>query len=127
MPWKESSAIEGSSRFVARLLEAEERRFPYGGFGFSRKTGYKISERYKDCGIAALSDRSRVKIRFGNQFPFQPEVRIVRPKRSIPHVPGMDTKNLEPATGLEPATRCLQNSCSTTELRRRTVYCTEYG
>ncbi len=28
-------------------------------------------------------------------------------------------KNLEPETGFEPATRCLQNSCSTPELLRQ--------
>lgn len=31
-------------------------------------------------------------------------------------------QNLEPKTGFEPATRCLQNSRSTTELLRHTIY-----
>ena len=28
-------------------------------FGISRKTGYKIFDRYKDCGVGAFTDRSR--------------------------------------------------------------------
>jgi hypothetical protein len=28
-------------------------------FGISRKTGYKIFDRYKDCGVQAFTDRSR--------------------------------------------------------------------
>jgi transposase-like protein len=37
-------------------------------FGVSRKTGYKIFERYKDHGLEALSDRSRRPIRYANQL-----------------------------------------------------------
>src|SRR2546421_7113971 len=46
-------------RFVARLLEGEKMAPLCAAFGISRKTGYKIFERYKDCGIAAFTDRSR--------------------------------------------------------------------
>jgi putative transposase len=28
-------------------------------FGISRKTGYKIYDRYKDCGVTGLTDRLR--------------------------------------------------------------------
>ena len=41
-------------RFVARLLEGEKMAPLCAEFGISRKTGYKIFERYKDCGVAAL-------------------------------------------------------------------------
>ena len=34
-------------------------------FGISRKTGYKIFDRYKDCGLEALTDRSRRPYRAG--------------------------------------------------------------
>jgi putative transposase len=46
-------------RFVARLLEGEKRAPLCAEFGISRKTGYKIFTRYKDCGVGAFTDRSR--------------------------------------------------------------------
>jgi transposase InsO family protein len=44
-------------------------------FGISRKTGYKIFDRYQECGIEGLSDRSR------RQLPFQVENYILKVKR----------------------------------------------
>ena len=44
-------------RFVARLLEGEQMAPLCAEFGISRKTGYKIFDRYKDCGVAAYTDR----------------------------------------------------------------------
>ena len=41
-------------RFVARLLEGEKMAPLCAEFGISRKTGYKIFERYKDCGVAGV-------------------------------------------------------------------------
>ena len=46
-------------RFVARLLEGEKMAVLCREFDISRKTGYKIFERYKDCGLEGLTDRSR--------------------------------------------------------------------
>ena len=46
-------------RLVARLLEGEKMAPLCAEFGISRKTGYKIFDRYKDCGVQAFSDRSR--------------------------------------------------------------------
>ena len=45
-------------------------------FGISRKTGYKIFDRYKDHGLEALSDRSRRPVRYANQLPPQIETLI---------------------------------------------------
>ena len=42
-------------RFVARLLEGEKMAPLCDEFGISRKTGYKIFDRYKDCGRHDLS------------------------------------------------------------------------
>ena len=42
-------------------------------FGISRKTGYKIFDRYKEHGLEALSDRSRRPVRYANQLPSQVE------------------------------------------------------
>ena len=54
-------------------------------FGISRKTGYKIYDRYRKSGAEALSDRSRRPWRYANQLPPQLEARIVGLKRDKPH------------------------------------------
>src|SRR5262249_29002282 len=59
MPWKECHVMDERLRFVARLLEGEKMAPLCAQFGISRKTGYKIFDRYKDCGLEALTDRSR--------------------------------------------------------------------
>ena len=59
MPWRECSAMEERLRFVARLLDGEGMSDVCREFGISRKTGYKIFNRYKDDGLEALTDRSR--------------------------------------------------------------------
>jgi len=59
MPWKECHVVDEPLRFVARLPEGEPMTALCGEFGISRKTGYKIYERYKTCGLQGLTDRSR--------------------------------------------------------------------
>jgi len=54
-------------------------------FGISRKTGYKIFERYEQCGLEGLSDRVRRPFRYANQLPAQVEAAIVSAKREKPH------------------------------------------
>jgi putative transposase len=71
-------------RFVARLLEGEKMAPLCAEVGISRKTGYKIFERYKDCGVAAFTDRSRRPYRQANRLPPQLEAVIVRLKREYP-------------------------------------------
>ena len=71
-------------RFVARLLEGEKMAPLCAEFGISRKTGYKIYERYQDCGVTAFSDRSRRPHRQANRLPPQLEAVIVRLKREYP-------------------------------------------
>jgi putative transposase len=71
-------------RFVARLLEGEKMAPLCAAFGISRKTGYKIFDRYKDCGLEALTDRSRRPYRQANRLPAPIEATIVRLKREYP-------------------------------------------
>lgn len=71
-------------RFVARLLDGERMTALCAEFGISRKTGYKIYERYKDCGVQGLTDRSRRPYRHANQLPMPIEKTIVRLKREYP-------------------------------------------
>ena len=68
-------------RFVARLLEGEKMAPLCAEFGISRKTGYKIFDRYKDCGVQAFSDRSHRAHRQANRLPAPIEAVIVRLKR----------------------------------------------
>jgi transposase InsO family protein len=85
MPWKECSVMEERLRFVARLLDGEGMSEVCREFGISRKTGYKIFNRYKEHGLEALTDRSRRPVRYANQLPLQIEQLIVRTKREKPH------------------------------------------
>ena len=57
MPWKASSVMEERLRFVARLLDGEAMTDVCREFGISRKTGYKIFDRYpaSGCGEAAVT------------------------------------------------------------------------
>ena len=85
MPWKECSVTEERLRFVARLLEGEGMSEVCRDFGISRKTGYKIFNRYRDEGLDALADRSRRPVRYANQLPDQIERLIVDLKGDKPH------------------------------------------
>jgi transposase len=55
MPWKVSSVMEERLRFVARLLDGEAMTEVCREFGISRKTGYKIFDRYKEGGLHELN------------------------------------------------------------------------
>lgn len=85
MPWKASSAMDERLRFVARLLEGEAMTEVCREFGSSRKTGYKIFDRYKEHGLEALTDRLRRPVRYANQLPQQLESLIVGLKGEKPH------------------------------------------
>ena len=85
MPWKECSVVDERLRFVAQLLDGEAMSEVCRAFGISRKTGYKIFERYKEHGLEALTDRSRRPVRYANQLPRQIESLIVAAKRDKPH------------------------------------------
>jgi transposase InsO family protein len=85
MPWRASSVMEERLRFVARLLDGEAMTDVCREFGISRKTGYKIFDRYKQQGLEALSDRSRRPVRYANQLPDQIETLIVQLKAEKPY------------------------------------------
>ncbi len=84
MPWKECHVMDERLRFVARLLEGEKMAPLCAEFGISRKTGYKIFDRYKDCGVQAFTDRSRRPYRQANRLAAPIEATIVRLKREYP-------------------------------------------
>jgi transposase len=66
MPWKERSIVEERMRFVLRLKDGECMSSLCREFGISRVTGYKIYERYKECGLEGLTDRARTPYRYAN-------------------------------------------------------------
>jgi len=84
MPWKECQPMDERLRFVARLLDGEKMAPLCAEFGISRKTGYKIFDRYKACGVDAFTDRSRRPYRQANRLPAPIEATIVRLKREYP-------------------------------------------
>jgi transposase len=84
MPWKECHVEDERLQFVARLLEGEQMSALCGAFGISRKTGYKIYERYKQWGIYGLTDRSRRPYRHAKQLPQALETQIVTLKKEFP-------------------------------------------
>ena len=88
--------MEERLRFVARLLEGERMSAMCREFGISRKTGYKIFNRYKELGLDGLHDQSRRPLRYASQLPFQVERRILRPTppRSASKKPGRRSSTL---------------------------------
>jgi transposase len=85
MPWKESSVMDERIRFVIRLKDGESMAALCREFQISRKTGYKIFERYEECGLEGLTDRARRPHRYANQLPEQIEAAIVAAKRERPN------------------------------------------
>jgi transposase len=59
MPWKGCSVMDERLRFVAKLLEGETMTDACREFGISRKTGYKIFNRYKESGRFATPTSCR--------------------------------------------------------------------
>jgi putative transposase len=72
-------------KFVARLLEGEKMSPLCREFGITRRTGYKIYERYKEIGLEGLQDRSRRPYRHANQVPYQVERAVLGIKKDYPN------------------------------------------
>jgi len=85
MPWKESSVMDERMRFVIRLKDGESMASLCREFGVSRKTGYKILERYEECGVEGLTDRARRPFRYANQLAEPVQAAILAAKREKPH------------------------------------------
>ena len=81
MPWKECKPVDERLRFIARLLEGEKMAPLCREFGISRVTGHKIYNRYRECGLDALTDRSRAPYRQANRLPYQVERTILGIKK----------------------------------------------
>jgi transposase InsO family protein len=84
MPWNECKPMDERLRFIARLLEGEKMAPVCREFGISRVTGYKIFDRYQECGLDGLYDRSKAPYRQANKLPFQVERMILGIKKEHP-------------------------------------------
>src|SRR6201987_1967986 len=84
MPWRECSVMDERMQFVARRVAGEAMGELCREFGISRKTGYKIFDRYQECGMRGLPDRSRRPYRYANRLPFQVENFILNVKHEHP-------------------------------------------
>ena len=104
MPWNECNRMDERLRFVARLLEGEKMAAVCRDFGISRKTGYKIFNRYKDFGLHGLEDRARRPYRHANKLPFQVERAILRMKEEHPTwgAPKIREKLIKAYPGIKP-------------------------
>jgi putative transposase len=71
-------------KFIGRLLQGEKMAPLCREFGISRVTGYKIFNRYKECGLFGLHDRSRAPYRQANRLPYQVERTILGIKKEHP-------------------------------------------
>jgi putative transposase len=80
MPWRECTKMDERMRFVNRVLEGEKMAVLCREFDISRNTGYKLFNRYKNCGMEGLTDRSRRPYRQANRLPFQIENLILQIK-----------------------------------------------
>lgn len=94
MPWKECSVLNERLKFINSLLEGESMAGLCREFGISRKTGYKLWNRYQNSGAKALTDRSRKPHRFSAQLAEQVERVLVRMKKEKPHWGAMKIREL---------------------------------
>lgn len=73
--------MDEKTKFIARLLDGDKMAVLCREFNISRKTGYKIFNRYNSCGPEAFTDRSRRPYSHPNQVPTQIEKAILHIKR----------------------------------------------
>src|SRR3989442_1280269 len=69
MPWKVSSPVSERVMFVTRLRSGERMTDLCSEFGISRKTGYKLLERFERLGPSGLFDVSRRPHRLAREKP----------------------------------------------------------
>src|SRR4029077_19176435 len=84
MTWQECRRMDERLRIVAPRVYREQMAVVCRVVGVSRKTGYKIFSRYKDCGVEGLTGRSRRPYRHARQLPFQLEKAIIQLKQEHP-------------------------------------------
>ena len=84
MPWKECDFMSERIKFISRLLDGEKMSDLCREFEISRKTGYKILNRYKSEGLYGLSNKSRRPFNRPNQTHPLIEKMIVELRKAHP-------------------------------------------
>ena len=85
-PGRKCHVVDERLRFVARLLDGEKMTALCAEFGISRKTGYKIYDRYKDYGVHGLTHRSRRPYRACESAPTGPRNADCPAKKLLPRL-----------------------------------------
>lgn len=85
MPWTECDKMDQKIKFISRLIDGEKMAPLCREFGISRKTGYKILNRYNKFGQEALVEQKRTPYRYANKLPIQIEVMILNLKKEYPN------------------------------------------
>ena len=70
-------------RFVIRLKDGESMAALCREFQISRKTGYKIFDRYEECGLEGLTDRARRPRRYASGACLRPHEALWAPLRCL--------------------------------------------
>ncbi len=85
MPWHQTNPVNERLKFVAAAQSGRRTMTELcADFGISRKTGYKILNRYEEEGPEALRDRSRAPHRRPNQTSREVEAAILRVRKAHP-------------------------------------------
>ena len=85
MPWHETDPVTERLKFVAAVESGRETMTALcAQFGISRKTGYKILERYRRDGPEGLRDRSRAPRSHPNQTEAAVEAAVLRVRKAHP-------------------------------------------
>jgi putative transposase len=80
----ECDKMDQKVKFISRLLDGEQMAPLCREFNISRKTGYKILERYRTFGEAAFIEQKRTPYRYANKLPVQLECLILETKKRFP-------------------------------------------
>lgn len=87
MPWKETNVEEERLKFIAECIRGESSMTDICmAFGISRKTGYKIINRFTQEGISALKSRSRATKSKPNLTEARIEGLIIKTRDSHPRL-----------------------------------------
>lgn len=85
MPWQETDVVNERVKFVSAAQSGARTMTELcEQFGVSRKTGYKLLQRYADAGIDGLRDRSRAPRVRPKQLSPKLEALILRARRAHP-------------------------------------------
>jgi putative transposase len=85
MPWQETDTVKERMKFVVAAQSGSHTMTELClRYGISRKTGYKILDRFEECGPEGLLDRSRAPTRHPNQTDPEVEGLILRVRKEHP-------------------------------------------